>query len=87
MQNQIVHYDGKQAVKSGDKIYLCNKQSCEKNAQGKPISNRVGQAKATIDKPKSKQKNTPKLRCIFCCDRVVVLCRNFVAVFVADYIV
>lgn len=56
MQNQIVHYDGKQAVKSGDKIYLCNKQSCEKNAKGKPISNRVDQAKATIDKLKSKQK-------------------------------
>ena len=70
MQNQIVHYDGKQAVKSGDKIYLCNKQSCEKNAKGKPISNRVDQAKATIDKLKSKQKNTPNRRCIFCCDCV-----------------
>ncbi len=46
MQNQIVHYDCKNTVKSGDKTYLCNKQCCEKTAQGKPNGKRCAQAKS-----------------------------------------
>lgn len=39
-----------------------------KYTRRKDKNNSDRQSKATIDKPKSKQKNTPKLRCIFCCD-------------------
>lgn len=68
-----MHYDCKNAVKSGDKTYLCNKQSCEKNAQGKPNGKRCAQAKSmdsdiekkefvnkeNKDRQAKEQKNTP----------------------------
>ena len=78
-----MYYDSKQAVKSGD----INMAALAKYTRRKDKNSSDRQSKATIDKPKSKQKNTPKLRCIFCCDRVVVLCWNFIAVFVAVYFV